>query len=229
MSRVIAVIPARKGSKRIPHKNTKEFCGKPLAIWTIIAACKTEEIDNVIVTTDDEYLLDMCSQFDVKTIIRDPYLCTDEASSWDVAQDAMNQVQAKPDDILIYLQPTSPLRTYRHIRAALMFFNLTKSDAVISAYPCNKLNYGFKLTNGYLDPLFHKAYLKKRSQDLPEAYLPNGAIYIIKYGDFLTYHSFYGPLTKVFRMMPEYSVDIDDMNDFLYAEFLMRMRLMKNE
>jgi len=224
---VYCVIPARKNSKRLPGKNKKDFCGKPLISWTIEEALKVKEINCVIVSSNDPEILKIATNYRVMIRNRPEELCGDDVPGHLVSLDAMEFVGAKDDSVVIYLQPTSPLRTAKDITGCYYHYKIMDCDSVISCYRNSKAYYSFKLTDGYLEPLFYGNYLRKQSHDLPEAFVPNGAVYVISLELLKEYGTVYTPRTKAFVMDRINSVDIDDYSDWLFAEFLMRTRLSK--
>jgi len=226
---VYAVIPARKDSKRLPEKNKKIFCGKPLVSWTIEEALKVKEIDHVILSSNDYDIIKIAKKYRIMVRTRPEELCLDNVPGHLVSLDAMRFVNAKDDSVVIYLQPTSPLRTAKDITGCYYHYKIMDCDSVISCYRNSKAYYSFKLTDGYLEPLFYGNYLRKQSHDLPEAFVPNGAIYVISLDLLKEYGSGYTPRTKAFVMDTINSVDIEDYSDWLFAVFLMRVRLAKNE
>jgi CMP-N-acetylneuraminic acid synthetase len=224
---VYAIIPARGNSKQIPGKNLKEFCGKPLVIWTIEEVLEVKDIDHVIISSNDQNILNIGESYGIGTHKRSEKLCEDDVPGWKVASDLMRVTKAPKDSTVIYLQPTSPLRTAKDIRVGLLTFRVFDCDSVISGYQNNKLFYGFKILNQFLEPLFYKAHLSSRRQDLPDAFMLNGAVYVISYENLDLYESFYTPRTKAYLMPKERSVDLDSLEEWLFAEFLMRARLFK--
>jgi len=225
--KVYAIIPARGNSKEIPKKNKKLFCSKPLIIWTIEEALKVKEIDHVILSSNSREILNLGTPYPILCHKRAEKYCLDDAPGWLVASNVMKEVNAPKDAIVIYLQSTSPLRTAEDIRVGLLTFRVFDCDSVISGYQNNKLFYGFKILNQFLEPLFYKAHLSSRRQDLPDAFMLNGAIYVISYDNLNLYESFYTPRTKAYLMPKERSVDLDSLEEWLFAEFLMKARLNK--
>ncbi len=226
---VYAVIPARKDSKRIPGKNKKIFCGKPLISWTIEEALKVKEIDHIIVSSNDRDVLAIANSYDVIVHKRDEILSEDDVPGHLVSLDAMESMDAKEDSTVIYLQPTSPLRTAKDVAGCYYHYKIMDCDSVISCYRNSKAYYSFKLAQGFLEPLFYGNYLNQQSHNLPEAFVPNGAVYIISLEYLKLYGTVYTPRTKAFVMSRINSVDIDDYADWLFAEFLMRARLSKEK
>ena len=221
---VFAVIPARGNSKKIPKKNLKDFCGKPLVAWTIEEALKVKEIDHIILTSNDDEILEIGKNYGIGTHKRDEELCRDEVPGWLVASDLMNYLKAPENSTVIYLQPTSPLRTAEDVRVGLLTYNVMDCDSVISGYQNNKLFFGFKILNDFLEPMFYESYLSSRRQDLPDAFVLNGAIYVISLKNLNLYGSFYTPRTKAFIMPRERSVDLDTEIDWLLGEILWRVQ-----
>ena len=222
---VYAIIPARKGSKGIIGKNKKDFCGKPLYHWTVNTVLNCKFIDKIVLTTDDpEIILDAKILFEEIIIRKRPEeLCKDEVNGWEVAMDVIDTYEIDDKDIVIYLQPTSPLKKKRDVETAYYTFTMFNDcESLISCVRENKMYYGFKMTQGYLDPIFHARYLERRRQELPECFVPNGAIYVIHAGTLKVYKRFYTPRTKPYVMPKERSIDLDDEIDWLLGEILWR-------
>ena len=215
---IAAIIPARGGSKRLPGKNTLEFAGKPLIAWTIDAALKSKYVDEVIVSTDDRNIAEIARNFGAQVpFLRDPMLAGDEITAVDVVIDVVEKLNLKAKYIAL-LQPTSPLRTFVHIDEAIEL--LAKRDAVISVVRADHPIewYGALPSNRYMDNFFKTSKIKMRSQDLPERFRLNGAIYLIKTDLFLrekTFHIRDGAIAYV--MDATTSVDIDYKQDLAVA------------
>jgi len=111
---ILGIIPARKGSKRIPHKNTKLLCGKPLVSYAIESGQKST-VDRLMVSTDDPRVMEICKEYGVEVIVRPDYLATDEATTLDAVLHVVENIDYIPD-IVVILEPTSPLRTASDIR-----------------------------------------------------------------------------------------------------------------
>lgn len=224
--RVLAVIPARKGSKRLAKKNLRDFAGKPLLMWTLESALNCKLIDLVVVSTDDDEILELCKQNSrAQAVRRSLDKSSDTASSAEVVEEVLNDF---PNfQIVVLLQPTSPLRTATHITQALEL--CIQSDSAVASV-CevdNRVFWSFQLSNdGRLEGLF-PGFLTKRSQDLPKVYALNGAIYALNTEEFLQYKSFILEKTIPFLMNSHDSIDIDTGEDFVEAEnrFLFRQNL----
>lgn len=225
--RVLALIPARAGSKRLPKKNTLPLSGKPLISWSIESALKSEYIDDVVVSTDSEEIAAISRKFGATVpFIRPEELAQDASTTNDVLLHCVEFYKSIHNnfDVVILLQPTSPMRTAQTIDAALKLFLDKKAKGIISVTECehspmwaNTLPDDQSLEN------FIRADVKgKRSQDLPISYRLNGAIYIFDVASILRENGiFYSPAVYAFVMDQQQSVDIDTEIDFKYAEFLM--------
>ncbi|KHT44486.1 hypothetical protein RJ41_16560 [Alteromonas marina] len=228
----LAIIPARAGSKRLPNKNVLSLSGKPLVEWSIAAAVAAQQhfsID-VVVTSDDERVLDIADRYPtVSKIVRNPALCTDEASSMDVVFDALNQLEQAGNayDALILLQPTSPLRASKDITESITLFESKDAQAVISVCECehSPLWTNPLPEDGAMSNFMPKQVMGKRSQDLPTYYRLNGAIYIANCQTLRENNTFFNlPHSFAYKMPSEDSIDIDSAIDLALAEVLMNQR-----
>ena len=228
---ILAIIPARAGSKRLPKKNILKLAKKPLLAWTIEAASKVRQIDEIVVSTDDKKIAEISKNFGAKIpYLRPKALATDEAKTVDVVLDVVNYYNEKLNrkfDVVIVLQPTSPLRKAKDIKNALNFFLKKKANAVISV--C-ETDHSPKWANKLPKNLSMNSFLKSevintRSQDLEKYYRLNGAIYIIKTERLLVDENLF-PKKKSFAfIMPTLrSIDIDTEIDFNLAEIIIKKR-----
>lgn len=222
--KVLAIIPARGGSKRLPRKNILPLVRKPLILWTIEAAKKSKYIDKIVVSTEDEEIYNLCIENETEVIRRPKYLATDEASSIDVVKHVIESINEKFEYIIL-LQPTSPLRNEKHLDEAIELLFNKNADAIISVcevdHPvqwCNKLNSSLSLKN-----FISEEFLNKRSQELEKYYRINGAIYICKTDKFLEENTFFlKDNIYAYIMFREDSIDIDNIIDFKLAEIILR-------
>ena len=177
----LAIIPARGGSKRLPRKNVLDLAGKPLIAWTIDAAKSSKYIDKTVVSSDSDEILQIANDLSVGVIKRPDYLANDTATSVAVTEHAINSV-TEVFDFIILLQPTSPLRTAKHIDEAIELLLQKKADAVISV--CETAHSPLWMNtlpeDGSLDNFITEDVKNKRSQDLPTYFRLNGAVYIIQ-------------------------------------------------
>lgn len=222
--KILALIPARQGSKRIPNKNTLELCGKPLLAWTILSAINSDLITDVIVSTDSDTIKSISEKFGAKVpFLRPKYLASDTASTDAVILHAIEQLGLEDSDIIIILQPTSPLRNSKDIDAALNL--LIKEDlmGVVSVCECqhSPLWSNTLREDHLMDDFIDQDILSKRSQELPIYYRLNGAIYAYRVSYFAKHKKrVYSNKVKAYIMPFERSIDIDYPIDFSLAEFL---------
>jgi CMP-N-acetylneuraminic acid synthetase len=219
----LAIIPARGGSKRLPKKNILPLAGKPLITWTIEAAKKSNYIDEIVVSSDDDKILEIAQNHSLKTLKRTKKLASDTATSIDVVKNIITHYPSY--DFIILLQPTSPFRTNQHIDEAIETLINKQADAIISV--CETEHSPLWSTtlendnrmNNFLD----QNLLNMRSQDLKTFYRLNGAIYIADTKKLLAQNTFFLE-NNIFAyiMQQNESVDIDTQLDFDFANFLMQ-------
>ncbi|MDA9190438.1 acylneuraminate cytidylyltransferase family protein [Alphaproteobacteria bacterium] len=211
---LLAIIPARGGSKGVPRKNIRNFRGKPLISWTIKAAQESLLIKKVILSSDDSDIINTAKHFNCEVpFIRAIELAQDETSSYDVVMDAISRV---PNfDWVILLQPTSPLRTATHIDEAI---KLCLQEERMSCVSVTKVSQNplwmFEMgTEKKLKPVISAA-IPKRRQELPNFYRLNGAIYIANINWLKANGTFVNEQTVGYVMDAESSLDIDTEKDF---------------
>ena len=232
---VLALIPARGGSKRLPRKNIKLLNGKPLIEWTISAAKNSQFISNVTVSTDDNEIAEVAKKSGARVpFIRPSHLANDTADSISVVKHAIEyyKKEGQKYDYVMLLQPTSPLRTSAHIDKAISLLKDRNADAVISVCLCDHSPlWSGQLGAGYFMGNFLKEVIKNaRSQDLPDYYRLNGAIYLIKVDALIANNTFFLDENIFAYVMPsEASVDIDNPIDFKFAEMLIKEFNSNNE
>ena len=219
----LVIIPARGGSKRLPRKNVLDLYGKPLIAWSIEAALKSKYISKVIVSSDDEEILNIAKEYKADFIKRPDELASDTATTFDALKHTLENVEKY--DYVVLLQPTSPLRTEKHIDEAIELLKEKNADAIISVCEVehsplwsNTLDENLDMSNFLRDEV-----LNKRSQDLPKYYRLNGAIYICKTDKLLENKGFFlKENIYAYKMNKKHSVDIDEEIDFIIAEKLMQ-------
>lgn len=216
--KILAVIPARKGSKGLPSKNSKILHGKPLISWTIEAALKSRYIDEICISSDCEKIQSIAVNHGLEMKrLRPKNLSKDDTSSNDVI---LHELQYYTDiDIICMLQPTSPLRSNEDVDCCIQKFINEDAQVMVSVKKDKHSPYwSFNIRQGFLKSLFPLNEINKRRQDIEETYSLNGAIYLAKTEYFLKNKSFLTPSTKPFLMNYEKSIDIDDLSDFNEAE-----------
>ncbi len=233
---ILALIPARGGSKGVPRKNIREMAGIPLIAWTINEAKKSKYADKLVVSTDDQEIIRIANQYGAETpFLRPTELATDSAKGIDVVIHAMEWHQAHGEkfDFLLLLQPTSPLRTVDDIDQAIEFLFKNKAMSVVSVcetdhhpWHCNSLPESLCMKD------FYSVNLKnKNRQEFPKFYRMNGALYFAECEYIKKNRHFIGDETYAFIMPKRSSLDIDDEIDFRLAELLLeeKRKSMKNK
>jgi len=221
--RVLAVIPARGGSKRLPNKNLRVFSGKPLLAWTILEARKCSLIDEVVVSTDSPDIAKIAIYYGaIVPELRSPENSGDSSLSISVIREAIEKTPSF--EVVVMLQPTSPLRSEHQITEALTLYNKLQSPIVSVKKATDTPFWMFvKNESGRLESLFPE-YLVKRSQNLEDTYSLNGAIYIDEIQRLLRNNTFIQEETYPYEMDSESSLDIDTLEDFNRAEVVMKNR-----
>lgn len=212
----IAIIPARAGSKRLPRKNTRLFRSKPLIEWTIEAATRSSNVDQVWVTTDDPKILNKHFNGLSGMRKRPSYLAKDNSQMVDVVLDLLRSPPIKKEGFthFILLQPTSPLRTTKHIDEAIKLITRSKSTSLFSVVRSKSHPWKCLLVNnGRLTPAKDRKYLNQNLQSLPMAVSQNGAIYIAKISHFEKHKSFFLNECVPYFMDDKSSLDIDTAED----------------
>lgn len=214
----LAIIPARGGSKGIKHKNLALLKNKPLIFYTIDAAKSASCIDEIIVSSDDDMILDYAKTQGIKTLKRPVELALDDTTSDKVILHTLTIYKSYENVIL--LQPTSPLRTAKHIDKAYEIFKNADANALISVCEYdNKILKAFVCDeNDNLKGICNDRYPFMPRQKLPKTFMSNGAIYILKTKDFLQNPNFLQSNTKYFLMDEKSSMDIDTLEDLKKVE-----------
>lgn len=223
--KVLALIPARGGSKRVPGKNVRDLAGKPLIVWTLDAVKGVEGVVDVLVSTDAPDIAAVASSAGANVPwFRPAYLATDIAGSVDVALHALDwfEMQHGPVDALLLLQPTSPLRRRASVEAGLALFDRNGGDALVGVSPAWTHPYwSYTIENDRLVSFMADAPMDVRSQDLPPAYMVNGAFYLITTECLRRTRSFVPSGAHPFVMDdPVEAIDIDTEFDWRIAECL---------
>ena len=220
--KILALITARGGSKRLPGKNIRILGGKPLIVWSIDVAKGISEICDILVSTDNPAIAAVCSDAGVYVPwLRPAELATDTASSVDVALHALDWYEREKGavDGLLLLQPTSPFRSRETIHRGIQLFCQHNHRSVIGVSPADlHPMWCFKIEGTTLRP-FIEGGLHLRSQDLPPAYVVNGAFYLIKPEDLRQARSFFSDgMVPLVIDGPIEDIDIDTEFDWLIAE-----------
>ena len=228
---VLAIIPARGGSKGLPGKNTKELCGKPLVSWPIQAAKESLFIDKIIVSTDDQKIAEIaqCEGIDVP-FLRPAELASDESSTISVIEHIINRLsnQNETYDYCVLLEPTSPLTETSDIDKALqtLVSNRTKADAIVGLSEIVSTHPIFNATinqNDLIRPYIGDNFAKNiRRQDLEKQYFFEGTLYISDIKMLLNEKTFYHQRTLPYVVPKWKSIEVDDLTDFICIEAIMK-------
>lgn len=226
--RMIAVIPARSGSKGLRDKNIRPLNGKPLIAYSIEAAKESGLFDTIHVSTDSQQYSDLAAEFGAdQPFLRDAANAQDASSSWDAVREVLRKYEAlgKKFDLCVLLQPTSPMRTGEDIRAAFSLLREKGARCLTGVTPVDHpVQWCFTLDDTMaMTDLARSPYKDCRRQELEPHYRENGAVYIVRTEDlFDPDFEFYTPQCVAYVMPGERSIDIDTLQDFVIAEALMR-------
>lgn len=217
--KVLGVIPARGGSKGLPGKNIRDLAGKPLIAWTIEAAQASRSIDRLILSSDDNEIIQAARRWGCEApFVRPSHLATDNAATIDVVLDAMRRCPGF--DWVVVLQPTSPLRTAQDIDDCMSQSLELGASAGVSVCEAEVSPYWMfgRGDHGRLMTLLTTPEGVTRRQDLPKVYQLNGAVYVARSEWLRVNAGFVTPQTYAYVMSQQRSIDIDDERDFLFAE-----------
>lgn len=228
---MIALIPARGGSKGLPGKNIKPLQGKPLIAHTIEAALKSDSIERVIVTTDSEEIASIAKEYGAEVpFLRPEYLADDTSSAIDVYLHAVEYLKTEEHEMIdqfMVLLPTAPLRTSQNIDEAIELLKKQKAETLISMTEAETpISWYYEKTeNGFVKNAgFDSGNSVKNRQANKNYYIPNGAIYILDYEMLKNDRTYYGAQTIAYIMNREESIDIDTQFDFDLVEYIMSKR-----
>lgn len=217
--KIIAIIPARGGSKGIPGKNIKIFAGKPLIVHSIEQALSTPQIDAVYVSTDDDEIAKISKKAGAEIINRPKEISGDTATTESAIEHTLSVLKGKPD-IIVLLQATSPLRPKSSIENAIDKFINGNYDSLLSVSPTHR--FFWKIKDGQINAEYD--YLNRpRRQDIKQEdikYVENGSIYIFTREHFEKNGNRLGGKIGYIIFPEEYSYEIDNYSDFEFLEIL---------
>jgi N-acylneuraminate cytidylyltransferase len=223
--RVLGLIPARGGSKGLPRKNILELAGRPLIAWTLAAAKASAYLDRCIISTDDAEIAQVARRHggDVP-FLRPAELAGDAADTFGTVQHAVEQLPGY--DILVLLQPTSPLRSADDIDATLERLQQHHAPACVSVVePAKSPYWAYRIDpEHHLQPLIDPQYARMRRQDLPPSYLLNGAVYAARIDWLMAHRHWLGEQTVAHVMPAQRSLDIDSAFDLELAHCYLQAR-----
>lgn len=227
---VLALIPARGGSKGVYRKNIKDLHGKPLIAWTIELALSCEFVDKVVVSTDDQEIAAISRQYGAEVpFMRPKELATDASKGIDVVLHALNWLKKHDQtfDLVLLLQPTSPLRNIEDVTKSFAIYFEKKARAVVSVCEAEHSPLWMNVIGEDLcmKDFLNNDIINKNRQDLSQFYRLNGAVYISDEAYLRKHNGFFGEKTFACIMPKERSIDIDSEMDFKIAEFLISKSL----
>lgn len=223
---VLAIIPARAGSKGIPRKNIRLLAEKPLIAWTIDEAKKSKYIDRLILSSEDEEIIKVAKEYRCEVPFKRPVeLAQDDTPGIEPVIHALDTLEEKYAYVAL-LQPTSPLRTVEDIDGCIQQCIMTELPACVSVTEAQQSPYWmYKLDDGMkLKPFVQHNKKIYRRQDLPKVYVLNGAVYVAKTSFINENKSFLNEETVGYIMSGESSVDIDTEMDFSYCEWCIKQK-----
>lgn len=218
--RIIAIIPARGGSKGVKRKNIRDVAGKPLIQWTIDAAHQSKYLDRCILSSEDNEIITIAKSLGCDVpFVRPKHLAEDNTAGIEPILHALSVLKEQYDYVMI-LQPTSPLRSVEDIDNSIELCLDHQANYCVSVTPPSKHPYwSFYLKEHKLTPLQEKQIARR--QDLPNMVTLNGAIYLAKIENIFKDENFIHPDTLAYQMPTERSFDIDTEFDLKICQFLL--------
>ena len=221
--RIIAIIPARGGSKGIPRKNLRLLAGKPLIAHTIEHAIRARSVNRVIVSTDDPEIAVVSKKCGAEVIKRPGAISGKTATSESALRHALDCLKQKEDyepDLVVFLQCTSPIREPDDIDKAVKLFKKKKADSLLSG--CRSHSFIWRGKKSGFRPVNYDYRNRCRRQDAPEEFVENGAIYICKPGMLRIYNNRLGGRIVLYEMSRRSAFEIDSLPDLSIAEKLLK-------
>lgn len=222
---VIAIIPARGGSKRIPRKNVLPLAGKPLLQYSIEQARGSRLIKRVIVSTDDDEIVDIAVSCGAEVVRRPPELSDDTASSESALLHVLQYLEAEEGfipDLIVFLQCTSPLRKYDDIDKAIDTLIVHAYDSLLSAFRFNK--YIWQMRGNAVVPINYDYKKRWREQDFPVQFQENGSIYVLKSWVLKQLNNRLGGKIGIYEMDYLASFQIDTYEDLELCESILGIK-----
>jgi len=220
MSEIVAIIPARGGSKGLPGKNILDLHGYPLIAWSIKFALSRDEISKVIVSTDDSKIAEVAVFYGAEVpFLRSPELAADDSSTADVVLDIIKRCQLSYSDVLLLLEPTSPYRVLSDFEQLLQLLNKHKAKKVMSVTEAVSASHMFQYfrsdeTRGMLTPVSSGSnFSSSRRQDIPKSYFLDGTFYASVVEDFVRNPTFLDLTTHSFVSDSKSSFEVDSFFD----------------
>jgi N-acylneuraminate cytidylyltransferase len=224
---VLAIIPARGGSRVVPRKNIREVGGKPLIAWTILAALESKLIDRAVVSSDDEEIIETARRYGADVpFVRPSELARDDSPYQDFVTHAISELPGF--DYVVSLNPTSPLRSVEDVDGCISLCAERGAPACVTVTPAPKHPaWMFHVDqDGLMKPVLGEGAgpVPPRRQELPEVFVLNGSVHVAECDWFLQHQSFFSDETMAYKMPAERSVDLDSETDLKFADLLLRAR-----
>lgn len=227
---MVAIIPARGGSKGLPGKNIKDLLGKPMIAYTIEEALKSKYITDIIISTDCKAIEEVAIKYGAKSLfLRPEYLASDTAKVIDNYIYTINRLNSEfgyKITNFVVLQPTSPLRTIEDIDGAIKLFKEKNADSVVSYteehHPIEWHRY--IADDGKFENIFEEKLLNR--QDIKKSYFPNGAVFVFNY-DLIKQNKYYSKNSYAYIMPRSRSIDVDTIDDFELVAYYMSKNIQK--
>lgn len=222
---VLAIIPARGGSKGIPRKNVLPVAGKPLLAYSIEQLRRTESVTRTVVSTDDAEIAATARQYGAEVIDRPAAISGDTASSESALTHVLEHlgaVEGYEPELVVFLQATSPLRRPDDVQSAIETLRREGADSLFSAYVLH--GFTWQIDKGQLAPVTFDYRRRPRRQDCPEYLQENGSIYVFKPWVLRQFNNRLGGKIAVYRMDMLDSVDVDDPEDLRAIEQQLAVR-----
>ena len=218
MNKILAFIPARGGSKGLPKKNIKEFAGLPLIAHTINYALGSNLVDKVVVSTDDTKIAETSKKYGAGIIDRPASLSIDTSTTESAISHYLNIIEDKPQ-IIILLQPTSPLRPPQSLDKIIKLFQKKHYDSLLSISPTH--NFFWQINNDDTVQAKYNYHNRPRRQDIKREdmrFIENGSLYIFSYDHFIKTKNRLGGKIGYIEWGEQYSIEIDTALDFIVLE-----------
>ena len=224
MSSIIAVIPARGGSKGIPGKNLIDFCGKPLVAWSILQALSSSFINSVWVTSDDIEILRVAEKFGANAIHRPDNLSTDTATSESAWLHALDVIEGKGIDVelVVGIQATSPIRESTDLDGAISMLRENSFDSIVSVAKIEDFFTWRINSDGTVESINYDYRNRKRRQEIEKNYLENGSFYVFSPSQLRSFGNRLGGRIGAYVMSKHKMFQIDDPEDIDLCAAIMR-------
>ena len=224
MSRILAIVPARGGSKGVPGKYIRKLAGRTLLDYTALAARESGVIDRIVLSTDSEEIADVGKRAGLEVpFMRPAALAQDDTPMLPVIQHAIDSLAAEgwTADVIVLLQPTSPLRRPSHVRDAVKMLQESTADSVVTVIEVPRHlspDYVMRIDDGVLRPFLHEGARVTRRQDARPAYSREGTVYACWHATLERFGNIYGDRCQPLMLDPADSLSIDSPADWAEAE-----------